>query len=389
MMLQLRHRALYAAFDRYPAPKGAAVHIHRMAQTLFEVMDGGVLYVLGDASLPAYQREGQIEIVRHVRPISNFLERTRSYGRLLHTLLDEQSGSLRLCHFRDPWSGIPILTHPAQTYQTVYEVNGLPSLELPYAYPSIAPRTLAKIRALEAYCWSAVDEIITPSTTIKNNLVGLGAPVEKITVIPNGADIADDPPRPVHAPAHYLLYFGGLHRWQGIDVLLRAFALLNDYSELWLVICASHEPSKARPYRKLSERLGIAERIIWLFGLPEEELAPWRRHALLSLAPLTACTRNLEQGCCPLKVLESMAAGVPVVASDLPAVRELVRDGIDGRLVRPDRPAELARAVQVLLEDPAQLQRLGDNARQRIVQLFTWKDRMEELKDLYRRMGSS
>src|SRR5262245_23023483 len=64
MLTQLRHRAVYATFDLFPAVKGAAVHIQHMADTLFTAWDGGLLYVLGNEHLPQYQREGNVEIVR-------------------------------------------------------------------------------------------------------------------------------------------------------------------------------------------------------------------------------------------------------------------------------------------------------------------------------------
>ncbi|NJL34606.1 MAG: glycosyltransferase, partial [Chloroflexaceae bacterium] len=142
----------------------------------------------------------------------------------------------------------------------------------------------------------------------------MGVAPENITVIPNGADILPTPPRPIHAPPRYLIYFGALQPWQGVDVLLRAFALLADYTDLWLVMCISNPPRSARDYRKLADKLGISDRMLWLFELPQDELAPWRAHALLSVAPLTESVRNVEQGCCPLKILESMAAGVPLIS---------------------------------------------------------------------------
>ena len=120
---------------------------------------------------------------------------------------------------------------------------------------------------------------------------------------------------------------------------------------------------RAKPYRKLAEKLEIADRVRWHFALPEDELAPWREHALLSLAPLRDCSRNAVQGCAPLKILESMASGTPVVASDLPAVRELIADGEHGRLVAPDRPGELARAIRVLLDYPERRAAMGRAAR--------------------------
>ena len=64
MVPALRQRALYAAFDRFPSRKGSAVHIDRFARALFEHAGGGLLYVLGGEGLPAYQREGEVEIVR-------------------------------------------------------------------------------------------------------------------------------------------------------------------------------------------------------------------------------------------------------------------------------------------------------------------------------------
>jgi glycosyltransferase involved in cell wall biosynthesis len=114
-----------------------------------------------------------------------------------------------------------------------------------------------------------------------------------------------------------------------------------------------------------------------------------RLHATLSVAPLTECPRNLQQGCCPLKILESMAAGVPVVASDLPAVRELITDGVEGRLVRPDRPSELARTIRVLLQYPAHLQELGRRARERIARDYTWDQATAALAALYRTLCRS
>ena len=121
--------------------------------------------------------------------------------------------------------------------------------------------------------------------------------------------------------------------------------------------------------RKFSDKLGISRNIIWNFGLSEEKLTPWIQNASLSIAPLTECSRNIEQGCAPLKILESMAAGVPVIASDLPSVREIMTDKIHGRLFQADRVGELARIIRVLLQYPSILQKMSQNAREKIKRL--------------------
>jgi glycosyltransferase involved in cell wall biosynthesis len=370
----LRHRALYAAFDRFPSRKGSAVHIDRFARALFEHAGGGLLYVLGGEDLPAYQREGSVEIVRYMREAEHVLERAAGYGERLAALL-ERLPDLEIAHFRDPWSGVPIVEHPQRRYAAVYEVNGLPSVELPFLYPAIPPAILERVAELERRCLERADVVITPSDVTAARL-GVDA-----HVIRNGADIPPPSAKP-DGPGRYLLYFGALQPWQGVDTALRAFSRLTDL-DLDLVICASVHQRRAKALRKFAEKLGVAERVHWRFALPEAELARWREHALLSLAPLRDCSRNVVQGCAPLKILESMASGTPVIASDLPAVRELMRDGEHGRLVAPDRPGELARAIRVALDYPDALERMGAAARAHVASELGWDRSVEQLRALY------
>src|SRR5262249_48612320 len=146
-----------------------------------------------------------------------------------------------------------------------------------------------------------------------------------------------------------------------------------DIDGLELVICASVHHWRAKQYRKLADKLEVADRVRWLFALPEDELASWREHALLSLAPLRDCSRNVAQGCALLKIIESMASGVRVVASAPPAVRELMTEGEHGRLVAPDRPGELARAIRVLLDFPERRAQMGQAAQAHVAAQLSWQ----------------
>lgn len=382
-MLERHHRVLYAAFDRFPSRKGAAIHIDRFARTLFDTFGGGALFVLGGAGLSTHQIEGECEIVRFPFEVPNFLDRALAFSHWLGRHVDRLEGSLELCHFRDPWSGAPIALRPRRKYAVVYEVNALPSIELPSLFPGVGPRTLDKIRATELACCNAADLIITPSHTTASFLTDLGVARAKIDVIPNGADVPVDIPRPEDAPASYILYFGAAQPWQGIDTLLRAFARLADFASLRLVLCASNDSSAWRAYAKLAEKLGVAERIVWRHALDEAALAGWRAHAAVSVAPLTDSPRNVVQGCAPLKILESMASGTAVVASDVPPVRELIRDRENGWLVHPERPAELARALRILLDAPQLARQLGANARRTIEEQYTWERSTAALRGAY------
>lgn len=389
MILQKSHKALYGAFDIYPSAKGAATHIYHNAQTLFDWKGGGWLSVVGSEKLLPYQQEGNIEITRFSEQIPNYLIRAQAYSQYLHDLLATQP-DLEICHFRDHWSGIPVLTHrkrQQKKYKTVYEINGLPSIELPYRYPSLSERTLNKMKSLEQLCYQQADYIITPSEVIKNNLVNLGLAPGKITVITNGADVPKTFEKPAEAPSgRYVIYFGALQPWQGFDVLLRAMGYLADYDDLKLVICASTKQKKTRMYHKIIEKAGLTNRVIWQYQLPKKELYNWINGAVFSLAPLKECSRNLEQGCCPLKILESMAIGTPVVASDLPVVREIIANKNLGKLVRADRPAELARAMRIMLDYPEIGQQMSIAGRTHIENNFTWQQKRQELKDFYHKI---
>jgi len=388
--------SLYAAFDRYPSSKGAAVHIREFADTLFESCGGGLLHVLGGEDLPSYQREVDehgrtVEIVRFTESIPNLLDRVDAYGRQLAAVAAAHRNTLKLVHVRDPWSAAPLLlgdapaTDPAPRSRAplVFEVNGLPSIELPYAYPGLGERTLTKVRQLEVACLEGAAAIVTPSAVLAERLRALAPAAAPITVVRNGAKLPDElPPRPEQAPARYIVYVGALQPWQGIDTLLAALRRLADL-DVQLVVCSATPPKRARPWRRLAARLGVEDRVDWHFKVPHREVAAWLTHAELSVAPLSDCARNVDQGCCPLKVLESMAAGTAVIASDLAVTRELVVDGEHGRLVPPDRPAELARAIRVALELPELTAAQGRAAQGHVRRSLTWQHSRDALGAVY------
>jgi glycosyltransferase involved in cell wall biosynthesis len=315
------------------------------------------------------------------------LERATAFAARLDAVVRGREDSLELCHVRDPWSAMGVLgSRTGRRFRFVYEVNGLPSIELPARYPLAGPRTVAKIAAMEDECLDEAAWVVTPSHTIARYLHSRGCAPEKITVIPNGADPDPTVIAPIGPPPRYIAYVGGVQRWQGIDTLLRAFARLADLGDVELVIVSAAHRRTLKPYLRLADRLDISSRLRWISGAERAEVAGWLAGAAMSVAPLTASPRNVVQGCAPLKILESMAVGTPVVASDLPAVREIVTDGVHGRLVAPDRPAELARAMRILLEHPHRAHELGAAARDRLVEHFTWDRACEALAAGYRRL---
>ncbi|HNX77822.1 MAG TPA: glycosyltransferase family 4 protein [Candidatus Rifleibacterium sp.] len=384
-----RPECLYAAFDTYPAPKGAAVHIREFAGALFGMFGNGLLLTLGAPDLPAWQIEPDCEIRRLVTDESNFLKKAGEYSAFVAFHADLLKDNLRIAHFRDPWGGLPILNSISPTCRTIYEVNALPSIELPTRFRGIPAPTLEKIIASENECLQRADAIICPSEVIRACLLQRGVADQRITVIRNGASAVDPLAfsRPEGAPEQYMLYFGAVQTWQGIETLFRAMPLLADLSNLHLVLCVSGNKLRLKFLNRLAERLKISERLHWQYRLSQNELLPWLAHADLAVAPLTECARNLQQGCCPLKIIEAMAMGVTVLASDLPVVRELLDHNQTGWLTRPDRPSELARAVRILMAHPEARQRISAAGREKARRDFSWQQAIEALQNLYRQLN--
>jgi len=381
MMNQKQYKALYAAFDLFPTSKGASTHIAHMAKYLFDFYGNGLLYTLGNETYPDYESEGNTDIIRFSKRIPHYLNRAFEFSHHLEHQLRAHP-EINHIHFRDIWSGLGIFNSPSKA-KTLFEVNGLPSIELPYRYPHLTKATLGKIERIEDLCLAKSSHIIVPSEVIKSMLLSRGINAQKIDMIPNAAETNPKFEKQDALPQKYILYFGALQNWQGVDTLLKAFAGLKDMSGLKLVICSSNQQKLSKQYVKLAEKLEIAENTIWHHQLEKPVLNTWIKNALLTIAPLRECSRNIQQGCSPLKIYESMACGTAVIASDLPVTREIIDDNVTGKLVPPDRPQELSRAIRILLEYPDTRQDLAQSGLQYIQSVANWESVKDKLETVY------
>ena len=349
-----RPESVYVSFDTFPAPKGAAVHIGEFAPQLFSFIGSGLLLVLGDENTPRWQiEENDVQIRRYITTEENYLQKALCFEQFVYSEISAIKDDIKIAHFRDPWSGLPIIDALEGTKaKLVYEVNALPSIEIPSRVSSALSTTLDKIREMELKCLEKANAVVCPSYVIKSFLESLGVDSNKITVIHNGARLSGfEHKKPEIAPDKYIIYIGAVQAWQGVESLLKAMTFLKDMTDL--------------------KRVG------------QSEVQDWLQGASLSIAPLTECERNLVQGCCPIKIVESMAAGVPVIASNMPVTQELIEHNLTGWLIRPDRPSELARAIRVLLAHPETLERIAKAAKEKVVSSLSWEKSLEELRKVY------
>jgi glycosyltransferase involved in cell wall biosynthesis len=139
------------------------------------------------------------------------------------------------------------------------------------------------------------------------------------------------------------------------------------------------EPDLAR-VRALADALGIADRVQFTGLVPPAQVAGLLRAAdvLVLPNPASAISTRFTS---PLKLFEYMAAGRPIVATDLPALREVLRDGETAVLVTPGDAAALAAGIERVITDAQLAGRLASAARA-AVDDYTWDRRAERLEQL-------
>jgi glycosyltransferase involved in cell wall biosynthesis len=159
-------------------------------------------------------------------------------------------------------------------------------------------------------------------------------------------------------------------------VLVRAIAATP---RLRLTLIGGH-PGEADLGRvtDLIGALGIHDRVTITGLRPWREVAEHLRAADVLVLPNPAAAIS-ERYASPLKLFEYLAAGRPIVASDLPAVREIVEPGVSALLVPPGDPAALAVALQRIADDPGLAASLAAGAR-RLAPGYTWDRRAERLE---------
>ena len=165
---------------------------------------------------------------------------------------------------------------------------------------------------------------------------------------------------------------GLLWRAKGQEHLLRALARLQD-----VVVFLVGSGADEKPLRDLAVDLGITGRVRFL---------GWRDDVRQLLQAVDLYVQpSLTEGL-PLAVVEAGAAGLPIVASDVGGIPEIITHGANGLLVPPGDPQALAQAIQKLIEDPRMARRLGDAASQAAFERFSAEAMAERYMQLYERL---
>ncbi|MET8085584.1 glycosyltransferase [Micromonospora sp. NPDC005237] len=268
-------------------------------------------------------------------------------------------------------TGVPVV----QTYHALGTVKR--------RYQGVQDTSPARRISYERELGRSVDRVVAQCRDEVGELVRMGVPRSRMTVVPSGVNLASfSPLGPVadREPGRArILTVGRLVERKGFQTVVRAMALVPD-AECVVVGGPPEGLLETDPYarrlRALAESCGVADRVHLVGAVPREEMGRWYRSADL----LVAAPWYEPFGLTPL---EAMACGVPVVGTAVGGIRDTVVDGTTGDLVPARDPQALAAAIQRLLVDRIRRFRYATAARERARSRYSWEVTAERLAEVY------
>ncbi len=226
---------------------------------------------------------------------------------------------------------------------------------------------------------ASLDWLVTCTASGHAHLETLVNDKTKVALVYHGLDFRRFPEPTVRAATAgpvQILSVGRLVEKKGYPTLLEALAKLPPASD-WRLTHIGGGPLDGA-LKAQAQQLGIAGRIEWLGALPQEHvLAAYRRADLFVLAAQIAADGDRDG--LPNVLMEAQSQRLACIATHISGIPELIRDGETGLLVPPENAADLSAAIQSLISDPANRQRLADAGFQRLRAHFAMETGISDL----------
>ena len=224
------------------------------------------------------------------------------------------------------------------------------------------------------------DAVVTLSDGMRDEIVARGVSPERVFIIPNGVDVSNFVPQepdivlraqlgiPEGVPV--IGYIGSFVQYEGIPDLVRAAGLLRDQGVDFRLLIVGLGADAGRISSAI-DGANLKDLVVMPGRVPHAEVR--RYHSLIDLFVVPRTADRVCQLVTPLKPYEAMAMGRCVVASDVAAIRQVVRDGETGRLANPEDPVALARVLRELIEAPQLREKLGATAQEWVRKERSWE----------------
>jgi glycosyltransferase involved in cell wall biosynthesis len=291
---------------------------------------------------------------------------------------------------------IALALRDATGLPVVYEVRGFWEDTWLSRHATSADLTLSdryvRTRALETRCMTDADLVVTLGEAMRAEIVARGVPADNVIIVPNG--VSEEFLRPLPDGAALRASLGiapdeqvvglvsTLVAHEGIGTLLDAVKVLNDRGVKARALIVGDGPERTALERHAAA-LGL--NAIFTGRVPSARVRDY--HAVLDVFVVPRTPDRVCQLVTPLKPVEAMASGLPVVVSSVNALREIVADRETGMLAPPLDPDGLADCLQQLLSSPDLRAKLGASAREWVARDRTWAHNAVRYREAYQRLG--
>ncbi len=242
----------------------------------------------------------------------------------------------------------------------------------------------------ERLTFNKSDIIFAVSSPLKRKILQLGIPEDKVVVLPNGANYKKFDPariRPeeqktvarkygIDTERFILGFVGSLRKWHGLDFLFEVFAdMAPNYPEMQLVVVG--DGPIREELRELTRKLGIEQRVTFTGNVVHDEMP-----VVVSLFQVAVLPAEYRNHASPMKILEYMAMEKVVVAPDMENIRNIIDPGQNGVLFQPNSHDDLKAKIEMIYRDYPTYQKLGKNARLKIMEDLNWDNNARKVMDI-------
>ena len=279
----------------------------------------------------------------------------------------------------------------------VYEVRGF--------FEAIWSQDLDRAESAETYrrrrdtdtrCMAAADAVITLSESMRSDIVGRGIPAERVHVVPNGVDASAFAPRPRRddlveqyglAGRFVFGYVSNLdHYREGQELLVDAAVALRERGVDAVALIVGDGTRRAE-IEAHAAAVGAGDAVVLTGRVPHEEVLD--HYALVDVFVVPRVDERAARLVTPLKPFEAMAAGLPVLVSDLPALTEITGDGERGESFAVGDAEALTEALVRLAGDPARRAELAAAGRAWVETERSWEANGFRYREIYEQVLGS
>ncbi len=245
-------------------------------------------------------------------------------------------------------------------------------------------------RAMESYVLKNANAVTCICQGLKDDIIARGISPDKITTIPNAVDLDQFQLLTDKAPELLDLYdlrdrpvigfIGSFYEYEGLDVLIRAFEHLRRTMPELRLLLVGGGPQEGF-LKQLASNLCVEDKIIFVGRVPHKEISKY--YSVIDTLVYPRKSMRLTDLVTPLKPMEAMAQGIPVLASDVGGHKELINHGDNGSLFAANSPSALAQAIEANFSDAESRQKIIASGLQFVKQERNWANSVQRYHAVY------